>query len=123
MLEKILKSSKYVVDNSKYVKINSEKLNEFSKTIKEVNLKHWLSSSPFGLLELSTEDIINFLLIYESIDFSFWGDPKWTIDVDGQKEDGSIALLYKLLDYYKNNKNLDFSNISEKEFSNILKVI
>ena len=52
-------------------------------------MNHWLSSSPFGLLDLSDETIINFLLIYESINFSFWGEPKWTIDTNFGKLDGS----------------------------------
>ena len=84
-------------------------------------MDHWLSSSPFGLLELPVETIINFLLIYESIDFSFWGSPKWSIETDSDKLDGSIALLYALLKYVKKSKTTDFSNVSQECFSNILK--
>lgn len=84
-------------------------------------MEHWLSSSPFGLLELPVETIINFLLIYESIDFSFWGSPKWSIETTSGKLDGSIALLYALLNYVKKEKTTDFSNISKEKFSNILK--
>ena len=84
-------------------------------------MNHWLSSSPFGLLDLSDETIINFLLIYESINFSFWGEPKWTIDTNFGKLDGSIALLYVLLQYVKESKSTDFSNISKKDFLKILK--
>lgn len=67
------------------------------------------------------ETIINFLLIYESIDFSFWGNPKWSIETTSGKLDGSIALLYALLNYVKKEKTTDFSNISTEKFSNILK--
>lgn len=84
-------------------------------------MNHWLSSSPFGLLDLSDETIINFLLIYESINFSFWGEPKWTIDTNIGKLDGSIALLYVLLQYVKESKSTDFSSMSKKEFLKILK--
>ena len=84
-------------------------------------MDHWLSSSPFGLLELPVETIINFLLIYESIDFSFWGSPKWSIETDSDKLDGSIALLYALLKYVKKSKTTDLSNVSQECFSNILK--
>lgn len=87
MLDKIIKSCKYVVKNSKSVKINEAKLDEFIETIKNIKTNHWLSYSPYDLLDLSTEKIINFLLVYESIDFSFWGDPKWTIDTDDGKEE------------------------------------
>ena len=60
MLDKIIKSCKYVADHSKSVTINEIKLNEFIKTIKEIETKHWLSFSPYDLLELQVETIINF---------------------------------------------------------------
>ena len=121
MLDKIVKSCKYVSNNSKSVKINEIELNKFIETIKKVETKHWLSFSPYNLLDLPTETIINFLLIYESIDFSFWGSPKWTIDTDNGKEDGSIALLYAILKYVKDKNTTDFSNITKDEFRKILK--
>ena len=121
MLENIIESCKYVSINSKHVSINEEKLNQFIEKIENIKMEHWLSSSPFGLLELPVETIINFLLIYESIDFSFWGSPKWSIETDSDKLDGSIALLYALLKYVKKSKTTDFSNVSQECFSNILK--
>ena len=121
MLENIIESCKYVSINSKHVSINEEKLNQFIEKIENIKMEHWLSSSPFGLLELPVETIINFLLIYESIDFSFWGSPKWSIETDSDKLDGSIALLYALLKYVKKSKTTDLSNVSQECFSNILK--
>ena len=121
MLENIIICCNYVSKNSKHVTINEEKLNLFVENIKDIKMNHWLSSSPFGLLDLSDETIINFLLIYESINFSFWGEPKWTIDTNIGKLDGSIALLYVLLQYVKESKSTDFSNISKKDFLKILK--
>lgn len=82
MLETIIDSCRYVSINSKYVKIDKDKLETFTSTIKSIDIKKWLSSSPFGILSLSVDTIINFLLIYESIDFSFWGTPKWTITTE-----------------------------------------
>ena len=76
-------------------------------------MENWLSSSPFGLLDLPVETIINFLLVYEAIDFSFWGSPKWSIDTEYGNLDGSIALLYAILKYVKENKTTDFSNIEK----------
>ncbi len=121
MLNEIIKSCKFVSNNSKSVKINETRLNEFIKRIEKVETKHWLSFSPYNLLDLSTETIINFLLVYESIDFSFWGNPKWTIDTNDGKEDGSIALLYAILKYVKDKNTTDFSNITKEEFRKILK--
>ena len=121
MLEEIIESCKYVSENSKSVQINEINLDNFIKKINNIETKHWLSFSPFNLLDLPVETIINFLLIYESIDFSFWGNPKWTILIDDVKEDGSIALLYAILKYVKKKNSTDFSNITKDEFKKILK--
>lgn len=121
MLNKIIDTAKYVVNNAKYVKIKEEKMQEFVSSIKEIELSHWLISSPYDLLKLSVETIINVLLIYEAIDFCFWGDPKWTIETGKGKEDGSIALLYVVLKYVRENNTTDFSNITKEEFRRMLK--
>ena len=121
MLDKIIKSCKYVANNSKSVKINVTNLDNFIGKIKKVETEHWLAFSPYNLLDLPTETIINFLLVYEAIDFSFWGNPKWTIDTSNGKEDGSIALLYAILKYVKERNTTDFSNITKDEFREILK--
>ena len=68
---------------------------------------------------MGIEKIVNFLLIFESIGFSFWGNPKWTIDLNGNSKDGSDALLYLMINYVKNNNSTDFSNITFYEFRNI----
>ena len=121
MLDKIIKSCKYVANNSKSVKINETNLDKFIEKIKKVETEHWLVFSPYNLLDLPTETIINFLLVYEAIDFSFWGNPKWTINTVNGKEDGSIALLYAILKYVKERNTTDFSNITREEFKEILK--
>lgn len=85
VLNEIIESCRYVSNNSKSVAINERKLEDFVKTIKTIDIKHWLSFSPYDLLDLPIDVIINFLLIFESIDFSFWGNPKWSIDTDNRK--------------------------------------
>ena len=121
MLDKIRSSCQYVVDNSKYVKINYEELDKFINNIDCNNLINWLMYNPYDLLELDVETIINFLLIFESIDYSFWGQPKWMIDTEQGIKDGSDALLYVMLKHVKKTKNTDFSTISLNEFKKILK--
>ena len=121
MLKNITTSCEYVSSNSKHVSINLEKLNSLVKNINDIKMEHWLSSSPFELLDLPVETIINFLLIYEAIDFSFWGSPKWSIDTEYGNLDGSIALLYAILKYVKENNTTDFSTIEKDKFESILK--
>lgn len=121
MLEKIKESCNYVAKNSKYVSINYDVLDEYIKHIDLRNLKFWLSSNPYNLFDMDIDKIINFMLIFDSIDYCFWGQPKWTIETLEGKKDGCDALLYALLNYVKKVDKVDFSNVSFKEFSDILK--
>ena len=84
-------------------------------------IKFWLSSNPYNLFDMNIDKIINFMLIFESIDYCFWGQPKWTIETIEGKKSGSDALLYTLLNHVKKVDKIDFSNISFEEFSDILK--
>lgn len=114
-------SCDYVATNSKYVSINYEKLDEYIKIIDCEKIKFWLSSNPYNLFDMGIAKTINFMLIFDSIDYCFWGQPKWTIETIDGKKDGSDALLYALLNYVKNLNKIDFTNVSFEEFSNILK--
>lgn len=121
MLEKIKKSCDYVTERSKYVTINHKKLDEYIKTIECQKIKFWLSSNPYGLFDMNIDKIINFMLLFDSIDYCFWGEPKWTVETTEGSKDGSDALLYTLLNYVKTLDKIDFTTISFEEFSNILK--
>lgn len=121
MLEKIKTSCNYVAKNSKYVAINYDVLDEYIKTIDMRKIKFWLSSNPYNLFDMNIDKIINFMLIFESIDYCFWGQPKWTIETIDGKKSGSDALLYALLNHVKKVDKIDFANISFEEFSDILK--
>lgn len=120
MLNKIISSTEYVMKNSKHVKINYDKLNDFIKNIKCDDLRNWLLYNPYNLLDLNIEEIINFLLIFEAIDYSFWGDPKWTIKTESGLKDGSDALLYAMLKYAKENGTTDLINLTFDEFKKML---
>ena len=121
MLDKIKNTCQYVVDNSKYVKINYVKLNDFINNLNPKNLKDWILYNPYNILELDIETLINFLLIFQSIDYSFWGQPKWEVITDDGVKDGSDALLYIMLKYVKETKNTDFSSMTIDEFRQLLK--
>lgn len=121
MLDDIKETCQYVINNSQHVKINYDKLDDFINNFDYNKLKNWLLYNPYNLLELDIEKIINFLLIFESIDYSFWGNPKWEIDTDEGKKDGSDALLYVMLTYVKKTGNTDFSEFTFDEFKELLK--
>jgi 2,4-dienoyl-CoA reductase-like NADH-dependent reductase (Old Yellow Enzyme family) len=72
----ILESTKYVVDNSCFVKINS---NNFNNIVSKVD------KNSFGLeireiedifKHLNKEQILAYNVVYNTINFCYWGDPK-----------------------------------------------
>lgn len=115
--KKILNSIYYVKENSVNVKINDENLNILIKKLKFDNNSHWLTLNPFGILDLEVKNIIQLLLIYHSVCFCFWQEPKWEVVVDGVVYDGAYAMLGKLVNFVKNNG----TNITEKDFISIIK--
>lgn len=119
LLDKIKDSTKYVSNNSKYVKINYEKIDEILDNGGFCDIRYWLDSNPFGLLDMNYRDIINFLLVYHTIgDYCFWGDPKWEIDSEVGTLDGSYAIMYILINKFKDSN--DF-NMSYEDFADMLK--
>lgn len=125
MLSKILETNKFVVDNAKHVKINYEKAKELIEELLKFDNVHYLTKVPYGVYEMNTRDIVNFLLIYDSIDFSFWGNPKWTIDANGKDLDGGIALLHCIFNLFNGRDSIEvyqqLENMTLEEFKNILK--
>ncbi len=125
MLDKVLETSKFVVNNAKHVKINYDKANELIDELLKFDNVHYLTKVPYGVYDMNTRDIINFLLIYDSIDFSFWGNPKWTIDANGKDLDGGIALLHCIFNLFNGRDSLEvykqLENMTLEEFKEILK--
>ena len=121
MLDDVKNTCRFVMDSSEHVKINYHKIDEFIKTIEFNNLKNWLMSNPYNLLDLDVEKIINLLLVFECICYSFWGNPKWTIETEEGYKDGTDALLYIMINYVKKSNSVDFSYMSFDEFKSLLK--
>ncbi len=125
ILNKVLETSKYVVDNAVHVKINYDKANELINELLDFDNVHYLTKVSYPIYDMSTKDIVNFLLIYDSINFSFWGNPKWTIDANRISLDGSIALLHCIFNLFNGRDSTDVYQQLEKmtlqEFKDILK--
>lgn len=120
MLQNITKTCLNVMNNSKYVKINYDNLNEFIKNIERNDLKNWLLFNPYDILNLNIENLINFVFVFESIDYSFWGTPKWTVETDNGPKDGTDALLYFMLKYANEYNDYSFNKITYEQFSSLL---
>ncbi|MBD3270661.1 hypothetical protein GF376_03990 [Candidatus Peregrinibacteria bacterium] len=92
-MNRIVETCKFVVDNSEHVKINYEKVNEFVEYFNDSHIKHWIDESPFNIRDLNTKDRLHFLLFFNSISFSYWGDPKWKIIYHSEEVDGAYGMI------------------------------
>ncbi len=115
MLKKVLKSCDYVVNNSTHVKINNNKADGLIDELLLFDHSHYLIKSSYDVYSMYTKDIINFLLIYDSIYFSLWGNPKWTINFNGEIIDGGVALLHCIYNLFNGRRSEDVY----KELENI----
>lgn len=114
ILSEIERTTKLVASNSKNVSINYQVIDEIIAKGEFDKVSYWLASNPYGLLDMSCREIVNFLLIYHTIgDYCFWGDPKWTIKTDeGIELDGSIAMMYLIIKRYKEEKSFEMSMLT-----------
>ncbi len=122
MLDKIVHSSYEVMKRAKSISISKEAIQSLIRH-KIPKGKHWGEANAFGFMNYDIETIVSFLLVFQSVDFSFWGKEKWTIDTaDYGVLDGSQALMY----VFVKNMNLitDFKKLEQMtfpEFQNLLK--
>ena len=110
----------YVTKVAKHVKINYDKLNEYICKIEVIKGDSWLNNIGFNLDKLTKEQMINFLLIYHSIGFSYFGTPKWNIHYNGKNYDGALGLIASFAkSFEKSYDMLDFNylkNLSYDDF-------
>jgi len=124
-MNKILETTKYVVKNSDFVKINHDRVEEFSNGFDHGEVAHWFSAAPYDFSHLSDEDKLHFVFLFNALSFSYWGDPKWTVEHKDKKHDGSWGMILALgrgLD--EGAALLDFkycAQISKEDISKILR--
>jgi hypothetical protein len=92
-MNKILESTKFVVDNSEHVKINPKKIVDFCKYFKRQHIKHWFVEAPYDIKKLNPKDRLHFLLVIDSMSFSYWGEPKWTLTYKSKELNGGYGLI------------------------------
>lgn len=115
---------KYVVDNSKYVKINDTKLDKFINDLGEINYIHWSKELN---LDLNEKEWILLAFIIESMNFCFWRKPKWKIKYKNDLVSGSNALFYSIIKKVENDKDFlkleNLDAIDREQFFEVLKGI
>lgn len=124
-MNNILQTTRFVVENSTFVKINKEKMAEFSMGFEHGRTNHWLSQAPFDFSGLNEEQELRFTFIFNALSFCFWGEPKWTVENEGKKYDGAWGMVVALGRGIKEGFSLtDFdycSKIKREDFTKILR--
>lgn len=93
MENKILESIKPVIKLSKFVRINKESIEAVCNNFNLQNVQYWMLTSPFYFIDLSDEEKLNFLFILHSINFCYWGEPKWTIEYKDKQYSGTYGMM------------------------------
>lgn len=121
----ILDTTRYVLDNSQSVRVNRNKIGAFCSTFTHEHKKHWWKAAPRDLSNLSDEQKLHFLFLFNALSFCYWGEPKWTVEYKNQKYDGSwgmITALGRAVDEKRPIFDATYlAEISEREFSEILR--
>ncbi|GAI94571.1 unnamed protein product [marine sediment metagenome] len=94
----VTESIDYVVEKSKHVRINRDKIREFTNSFNPNILKHWLDESLFNFSELNDKKKLNFLFVFNSISFSYWGDPKWSVEYKEKKHERGTWSMFAALE-------------------------
>lgn len=124
--DKIFESIKYVVDNSKYVRINDKNIENVIPLLKRGKKESWLNSDYLDIENFSQEQVLMYLILCESLNFCYWdSDIKWKIEYKGEWYSGSFGLFYAISKAIKNGyKLLDINyleNITIEELDEIFK--
>lgn len=122
-------STKFVVENARYVKINKKAVLDLAYWITTYDLFWDQLKSPAetrNVISLggSPKEQIEFLFILDSINFCFWSKKKkWNITYDGRTHSGSVGAAYAIKRFFEQNPKKAnptyFSLISYKEFRSI----
>lgn len=98
---------------------------EFSKNFNPDKINHWLNAAPFNFSHFSDEDKLHFLFVFNALSFSYWGEPKWTVEHKDKKHDGAWGMILALgrgIEEGATLTNFEFCyKISKEEFAHILR--
>jgi len=94
----ILESTRYVAQHADHVHIAHKKIPALcAKLPLDKSTTSWLQETPFPIAELDDKDKTHLMLAFNSLSFSYWGDPYWEVTYKGTTyQRGSWSLLASL---------------------------
>lgn len=91
----ILKTTAYVVEHARSVKIDGGAVARVADTLAEKHVKPPAWNLTHHFFD-GTPRTVNYLFMLDALNFSFWGQPRWKVDYGGTQLDGYWALAASL---------------------------
>ncbi len=91
----ILDGVRWVVERSRHVHIDEDRLDQVCNGLdpSRLRLPDW--QVPV-VPPWRDERLVDFILLFNSINFCYWGEPKWTLTFRGQPHDGAYGMMASL---------------------------
>ncbi len=124
-MDSVLNSIKPVIESSRSVRINKQAIWDFSQDVTSEEF----DDSEFGPETMlpttaTEEEQIALAFVYNTINFCYWGEPKWTVTIEGDLYDGSSGMLRAVRKAVENGFNLldpeYLIDLSEQDLARIL---
>jgi len=121
----VLKSTKYVVDNSRFVKINRDKIRQLAEILEQRKIKSTRWNYKYHFFD-NGEKTCEYLFVLDSLNFYFWNkNPKKKWKTENGELTGYFSLAYALKKAVEGGKLKLEANfilkLGYKDFSEILK--
>ncbi len=122
----VLETTKFVVENSRLVKISKSQIEKLTSTINSNDLA--TTESGWTHYQCSYDELVKLLYIFNSVNFCYWAgknEPKWTVEFGEEKIDGSMALFRCIEEEAKKNPRFTeakvLASLSEDEWKRVIK--
>lgn len=90
----VLSSTRDVVERSRYVRLDEGAIAAIAPGLaRRIQAPEWNRTHHFVD---GAERTANWLLVLDALNFSFWGEPRWRVEVGGERLDGYHALAAAL---------------------------
>ncbi len=124
-MQEILSSLRPVIEHPQFVTFDGVATQRFVDLLTAADFAGHARTHESMPASFTEQDYVGFTVVSSAINFCFWGSPKWTIDVDGQKHDGSYALYQALFRALREDYRLHdphyLETIPESDFAHILR--
>lgn len=116
-------SAEFVVQHSRHVRFDPQAAEAFvqERSRQSFDLPAW--QADYHFID-GTPRTVAYVLVLDSLNFCFWGQPRWTIEYNGERLDGYFALSASLKRAFEQGQPLDdaayLANITKPQLAQIL---